>query len=142
MSVKRLHSRTKIFFPNPYVFRLEYPLLNSDEAMAEYIKLTRQAYKLLKGTWGYCQLQEEQVKIKDEFKHTAQLISSHFAGLSPILQIAALFNSDYQRVLRGYICFSDELDALQFRLSISTNAIQVSMWPERWFTIHEVAETE
>jgi hypothetical protein len=110
--------------------------------MAEYRKLTRQAYKLLKGTWGYCPLQEEQVKIKDEFKDNALQISNHFAGMTPIQQIAILFNSDYQHILRGYLCFSDELDALQFRLSISTNAIQVSMWPERWFTIHEVAETE
>lgn len=142
MRVKRLHSRTKIFFPNPYVLRLEYPLVSPEQATAEYWKLTRQAWKLLEGTWGYSQLQQEQIKIKDEFKDNALQVSTHFAGMTPIQQIAVLFNSDYQNVLRGYLCFSDKLDALQFRLMIPTNAIQVSMWPERWFTIHEIVETE
>ena len=142
MSVKKLHSRTKIFFPNPYVVRLEYPDLNLDAAMADYRKLTRQAYKLLKGTWGYCQLEYEQVKIKDESKHPVPPSPNPFAGMNHQQIIANLFESDYQSVSRGYICFADELDALQFRLSISANAIRVFMWPERRFTIHEMVETD
>jgi len=142
MSVKKLHSRTKIFFPKPYVVRLDYSNIVADEAMTDYRKLTRQAYKLLKGTWGYCQLEYEQVKIKDEFKHPAPPGPNHFAVMIPPGIGVSSFDSDYQRVARGYICFADELDALQFRLSISANAIQVLMWPERWFTIHEIVEAD
>jgi hypothetical protein len=53
-----------------------------------------------------------------------------------------LFESEYQTKIRGYICFADELDALQFRLSISAGSRQVKMWPERWFTIHEVVDVD
>jgi len=140
---KRLHTGSKIFFPRPYVVRVEYPAeFTMEKAMEDYRRVYRQAYRLLKGTWGYCQLEAELVKVKDEFNHPTPPGPSHFAGMAPNVVIASLFDPDYQHRIRGYLCFADELDALQFRLSIATNARQVHMWPERWFTIHEVVETD
>jgi len=141
--MKRLHLRTKIFFPGPYVVRMEYPAeISLEDAEKDYRKLTRRAYRLIGGTWGYCPLELEIVKVKDEFNHPAPPGPGHFTGMPPGMQIASLFDPDYQQRIRGYLCFKDELDALQFRLTISTAAIQVLMWPERWFTIHEVVETD
>jgi hypothetical protein len=141
--MKRLHPRTKIFFKSPYVVRMEYPAeISLEDAEKDYRKLTRRAYRLIAGTWGYCSLEPEMVKVKDEFNHPAPPGPGHFAGMPAGLQIASLFDPDYQQRIRGYLCFKDELDALQFRLTISTAAIQVRMWPERWFTIHEVVETD
>ncbi len=143
MSVKRLHASSKIFFPNPYVVRVEYPAeVTFEKAVIDYRKMCRQAYRLLSGTWGHSPLEPELVKVKNEFGHTAPPGPAHFAGMAPGVVIASLFDPDYQNRNRGYLCFADELDALQFRLSINTTALQVFMWPERWFTIHEVVETD
>lgn len=143
MIVKRLHAKTKIFFPSPYMVRVEFPHeMSMETALLEYRKTVRKAYKLLTGTWGYCQLETEQVKIKDEFKHLTPPGVGHFGGMTPGVIISSLFDPDYQYRIRGYICFSDELDALQFRLTINTNAIRVMMWPERWFVIHEMVDVD
>lgn len=110
--------------------RIEYPgdeFISMEIALADYRKITRQAYKLLKGTWGYCSLEYEQIKLK-KVESTPTLSS--------------LFDPDTKIVMRGYVCFADELDALQFRLSISTSSQQVKMWPERWFTIHEMVDID
>lgn len=141
--MKQLHTRTKIFFPNPYVVRVEYPVeMMAEKAASEYRKVTRKAYRLITGTWGYCHLEPELVKVKDEFNHPTPPGPSYFSGLAPGVVIASLFDPDYQHRIRGYLCFADELDALQFRLTVSETAVHVLMWPERWFTIHEVVETD
>lgn len=141
--MKRLHTRKKIFFPRPYVVRVEYSAdMMMEQMESDYRKLTRQTYKLIKGTWGYCPLEPELVKVKDEFNHPTPPGPAHFSGLAPGVVIASLFDPDYQHRIRGYLCFADELDALQFRLTISTTSRQVFMWPERWFTIHEVVEAD
>lgn len=138
MSVKLLHSRAKIFFPNPYVLRLEYSNDNMLLAEANYRKLIRQAYKLFTGTWGYCQLEHEMIKLPDEATSSMAILMN---GINQT-HLTPLFVPEYESKLRGYLCFADELDAMQFRLSISENALQVFMWPERWFTIHEMVEDE
>ena len=143
MSVRRLHTSSKIFFPNPYVVRVEYPAeVTFENAVIEYRKMCRQAYRRLSGTWGHSALEPELVRVKNEFAHTAPPGPAHFAGLPAAVVIASLFDPDYQNRNRGYLCFADELDALQFRLTIDTKALQVYMWPERQFTIHEVVETD
>jgi hypothetical protein len=109
-----------------------------DTAAANYRKLTRKAYKLFTGTWGYCQLEYEMIKLPTE---TASSMAVLMNGINQN-HLAPIFASDYESKLRGYLCFADALDAMQFRLSISENALQVFMWPERWFTIHETVEDE
>jgi len=140
---KLLHTRVKVPFANPYVVRVQYESDVTEEAAhAMFRKTMRTAYRLIEGSWGYSSLEYEEVKVKDEFNHPAPPGPGHFAGMHQQVQIASLFNPDYQRRLRAYIVFTDELDALQFRLSIDTNSVQVKMWPQRWFTIHEVVETD
>ena len=141
--MKLLHTRTKIFFPDPYVVRMEYSHeISMDQAEADYRKVTRNAYRLIHGTWGYSKLEYEQVQVKDEHGHRAPPGPAHFNGMNQQQVLSSLFNTDWAHVMRGYLCFKDELDALQFRLSIDTRAMQVNMWPTRWFTIHEMVETD
>jgi hypothetical protein len=136
---KLIHTRSKIFFANPYVVRVEYGKDESlDSASADYRKLTRRAYKIIQGTWGFCNIEYEQVKTKNDNNNPAPPGIGHFNGMNNNQILASLFDSDYVHVLRGYFCFQNELDVLQFRLMIDTKAIQVHMWPDkRLFTIHE-----
>jgi hypothetical protein len=111
-----------------------------EQAEGEYSKLTRQTYRLIKGTWGYCPLKPEMVRVKDESDHLALLNPLHITNGSPV--ISPLYDPDFQHQCRGYLCFADELDALQFRLTVFTTSRQVLMWPERRFTIHEVVKAD
>lgn len=139
---KLLHTRSKIFFANPYMVRIEYDKDTPMEvAQDEYRKLMRRTYKLIRGTWGYCPLEHEQSQIKNDHNHMAPPGPNHFNGMNQNQVIASLFNSDYAHVLRAYLCFKDESDALQFRLMIDTKAIHVHMWPNnKFFTIHELVD--
>lgn len=140
-----LHSRSKIFFTNPYVVRMEYLMTyqSSDMIEADYRKVTRNAYKLIRGTWGYSALDYEVIKVKDDYEQANPPGAQHFNGMSHQQMIASLFDPDWVNVMRGYICFKHEEDALQFRLTIDARARQVVMWPEKTlFTIHEVVETD
>lgn len=123
----RIHSGSKIFFPDPYVVRVEYPIPGDySEDMRNFQKLARTTYKLIKGTWGYCMPEEEQV--------------DGFSKLDKHGQLSFAFNEHYRQMLRGYFAFKEEMDALQFRLSISVTSVRVNMWPHRKFTIHEYTE--
>lgn len=135
---KRLHTRTKIFFKNPYVVRVQYDsnMLDSD-VEKRYRTLCRRAYKEIKGTWGYSNLEYEQQRGPSP-SSVVQTVPG-FNGANLVIQ--HLFD-DYNFVQRGYFVFKDEMDALQFRLSIDTSSLSVKIWPERWFTIHELIEDE
>lgn len=138
---RKLHTRTKIFFPNPHVVRLEYnSSTNIDVAEREHRQVCKQAYKLISGTWGYTKVEIETVPVNPE----VPTVPTHVMGPNgvPVVNIAALFQGDMNFSSRAYFCFADELDLLQFRLTVDTRAIQVKMWPERWFTIHEVSESD
>lgn len=133
---RALHTNSKIFFPDPYVVRVEYDgILFDNETDARYRKLLRQTYKLIKGTWGHSPLIFETLQNSE---------SDPAAQTQPLTQqqiMTAIFSSDFRSVKRGYLCFEDELDALQFRLSIDVTAMQVVMWPKQTlFTIHELVE--
>lgn len=138
--MKLLHTRTKIFFPNPYVVRIEYGNnIPMDRNEADYRKIIRNTYKLTHGTWGYSGLGYEQTNDYN----TLSIIQANFNGLNQQNIINPLFGIERINSLRGYLCFTDELDALQFRLSVGTNTTQVKMWPARcFFTIHELVETD
>lgn len=98
----------------------------------------RKTYKLIQGTWGYSQLEYEMVQIKNDHGHKSAPGSTFFAGMSSTAVISSLLDPDYANRLSGYVCFKDEADALQFRLSIEVKSIHVHMWPERKFLIHEM----
>ncbi len=131
MTIRRIYSNSKIFFPNPHVIRLEYPDETIESANADFMKVRRRAYKTITGTWGHSILQGELVTLpKDEN-------APKVTGAGYFLYDNTIF------VPRAYFCFADEMDVLQFKLSVDARAIQVHMWPQLNFTIHEyVEETE
>lgn len=138
MITKLLHTRTKIFFSNPYVVRIEYKDNQSEsDIRTDYRKITRNAYKLITGTWGYSELEHEFITPRSP--NPALLAGSNGTSMNQVLWA---LSDDSIFVYRGYFCFKDELDALQFRLTIDTRAIQVKMWPTLWFTIHEIVEID
>ncbi len=115
--IRRLHTNVKIFFPNPYVVRLEHDDAAFDQHPISFMKLTSRVRKVIQGTWGFS---------RPEFEVVG---SPH--GVDP-----------WKTICRSYWCFKDEIDALQFRLMLDSRATQVRMWPERVFTIHETVETD
>lgn len=106
---RKLHTKTKIFFPNPYVYMVNYDYdIDDITAMHSYQKFCRKLYRLIQGTMGYSELREEYDTLTYNSKHT------------------------------GYIVFKDEIDVLQVKLACIENLQLVKMWPELYFTIHEV----
>lgn len=134
---KKLYTRIKIPFDNPYVVRLSHDGATSLESTRSHQKIISRARKLIQGTWGYCSPEYEMVVIG---KEQTSIRTHSNPTLSHLL---SLFSSDCEQIFRSYWCFQDELDALQFRLMTDEKAIRVSMWPEnRLFTIFEVVEDE
>jgi hypothetical protein len=112
--MKRIHTASKIFFPNPIVVRLDFTEVAADMAGVELLKIRKRAYKLIYGTWGHSGLEYDSFMGSD---------------------------GSYNSYARAYFCFSDEMDALQFRLTVDSRAIQVKMWPKSiTFTIHEYTD--
>lgn len=142
--IKRYHGNTKIFFPNPYVLCVTYPReMPEHQVEARHGELRRRTHRLIKGTWGYSPIVGETVQTKNDHNHPAPPGPGHYAGMAPGMVIGSLFNSDFTIEKRGYFCFDDEMDALQFRLSLDSNAIHVHMWPsELFFIIHEIIQDE
>jgi hypothetical protein len=128
MTTRRIHTNTKIFFPDPYVVRLEYPDDTVESATVDFMKVRRRAYKNITGTWGHSILQVELVEQPTD------------ENLSPPSPLTFYLHDNKKFVPRAYFCFKDELDVLQFKLSVDARAIQVHMWPSLKFTIHEYIE--
>jgi hypothetical protein len=122
---RKLHTRTKIFFENPYVIRVDHEenpnLLFTQPLPKSFSDLRSRAYKLIQGTWGFSR---PQIETQQEDN-----------GI-----LTSLFNG--RMVIRSYWCFRNDIDALQFRLMVGNNAKQIHLWPSSiWFTIHEVVES-
>jgi hypothetical protein len=115
---KLLHTRSKIFFPNPYVVMVEYTdSPTGDVSMYEkhYRNLCKKTYTLMDGTWGCTPLVTDVNVAEDN-------ISIGFT-------------------VRGYFVFKNEIDVLQFRLSCDMTNRRVFIWPSKLdFTIHEFVE--
>lgn len=115
---RRLYTESQIFFPNPYVLRVDYP--TSDiSSVTLHRQISKKAYKLINGTWGY-----------------TPIVSEHRRAIDGAIYDMEILN-------RAYFVFKDEIDALQFRLSLTIPAIHVFMWPKDVrFLIHEVTEDD
>lgn len=138
--MKKIHTNSKIFFPDPYVVRVEYSDDTSfDDASKKYREIVRRAYKVIQGTWGYSALVYENVKVPEQRNNQAL---ANVNGMNQQI-LHSIFDTDYLVIPRGYVCFREEADALQFRLSIDTTSRQVHMWPATAkFTIHEYIEDQ
>jgi hypothetical protein len=142
--MKQLHTNTKIFFPNPHVIRLDHEDDNglTGNVPASFKKLLKDARNTFSTTWGFCYPEHEMVKVKNDFgqQHPPGSVQ-HNHGVPLHVQVASLFNPDWNFVARSYWCFKDELDALQFRL-MAGKTLKMRMWPSRMFTIYEITEDE
>ena len=131
--IKKLYTKTKIFFPSPYVVRLDHEEDDAIIVSSSYRSALKMARKNIHGTWGYCVPQYEIIRT---------ISPDQFNAMSPMNQLNTLFIGAGEGKMRSYWCFADEMDALQFRLAIGTSATHVDMWPERFFTIQEVIKTD
>lgn len=134
---RRLLTKSKIYFANAHVVRLDYtssPEL--DKCRAEHKKVCKNIYTLIKGTWGFSDVTVEWVRVR--FNYPEQRGHNDYRDMSQDAVIASLLEPDWIPVPRAYICFSQEEDMLQFRLSTAITCQPVSMWPDTvLFTIHE-----
>lgn len=126
MTSRRIRTNSDIFFPNPHVIRISYPQnFIESMALAEWRLLVRQTYKAMTGTWGHTGVKLEFYRIKKE-------------GVDYSDPLSAIFGEDYFSEYRGYFCFRDELDVLQFRLMSGAGALNLEMWPsDLKFQFHE-----
>lgn len=140
MAAKLLYTNSKIFFSNPTVIRVEYSLdhLSEEEIYKAHRKIHRATYKVIQGTWGYSGLRQEEIMLSKE--ENTNVMQKIIGGFHPG-QVHFISSTNYRYVKRGYFCFQDELDVLQFRLTVDTKAIKVDMWPDISFTIHELSES-
>jgi hypothetical protein len=123
--VSRLHTKSKIIIPDPFVIRVDHDFSAGDfSAFRHFPKLARQrAFS----TWGYSQPINETVRLKKQepILNNAQLLAS-------------IFDNDVAVIVRSYWFFEDKMDATSYRLSIGEKAQHVHMWPETLlFTIFE-----
>lgn len=124
--IRRIRSNSPIFFPDPHVIRVSYPKEYTEMmADADWQKLMRQTYKIINGTWGHTKIYSESYQVKNP-------------NVDYTDPLAALFAADYFIEIRGYGCFKDEMDALQFRLMLGEKAVKMEMWPDNLrFQFHE-----
>ncbi len=127
----KLHIASKMFLQNPYVVRVRHPECPNELniRLGEFRKMLKTAKTQIADTWGYSNLTFEVIK-SDSVRAVA------FNG-----QAMNFFIPSSE--CHSYWVFTNELDALQFRLSIGENALQMHMWPTNIkFTITEYYDDE
>jgi len=125
----KLHIASRMFLTNPYVVRVKHPesISYENQNLSEFRKMLKLAKTQITDTWGYSNPAFEIVKTEwEEVKTHNQAWINH----SPTVIEC-----------HSYWVFTNELDALQFRLSVGENAIQMHMWPTNIkYTITEYFE--
>ncbi len=118
---KKLHVASDVIFDNPYVVRVNHTeSTNGNYNLLEFRKILKLAKELIHGTWGYSNAEYEELVDKSDVRH---------GGLSIIV---------HKYECRSYWVFKDNIDALQFRLTVGDKATHVHMWPTKIkFTITE-----
>ena len=128
--MKKLHLNKKIFFENPRVLQVQFDgRMNYDNVKIEYRKLCFQTHKKMIGTWGYSDLRIEHLG-----KAPETVTVQGFNGTST----PGYVFYDVDVFYRGYVCFKEETDLLFFKLYSTAPTKLVKIWPETFFTIHEV----
>lgn len=112
----KLHISSSMFLTDPYVVRIKHPESPSRENMnlSEFRRLLKMAKNSV-SSWGYSNPMHEVVKSDGE---TVSFGGGYCINL-PVFEC------------HSYWVFTNELDALQFRLTAGENASQMHMWPTR-----------
>lgn len=127
---KLLRTDIKIPFGNPYVVRLDYNDVQESVINADRRKLIKRCTETMGASWGYSKIVHERGPDRE-----VQPLILNGTNISP----GWWAPTDIPRI---YFCFADEIDALQFRLTISTRAQQVKIWPIIPFSIFEYVEDD
>ena len=120
----RMHFNSSMFLPSPYVVRIKHTDSTRDNLnLSEFIKYRKIAKEQIKSTWGYSNPAFEIIKTNNE-----QVLS--FFGHN------VTYNMPVEEC-HSYWIFTDEADALQFRLTAG-ESIHMHMWSSKIkFTIYE-----
>jgi hypothetical protein len=120
----KLHIKTPMFLHNPYVVRVVHTDSTPDNIkLVEFMQYRKKAKQEITSTWGYSD-------------PTFEIIKSDNAETLTLFGHTVTYNSPIQRC-HSYWVFTDEADALQFRLTAG-ESIKMHMWPKKiLFTIYE-----
>jgi hypothetical protein len=122
----RFHINSRMFISNPYVIRVTHPECTSPENMrlGEFRKMLKTAKSQITDTGGYSNPEFEIIK-----SNITTNISLQKFWDAPSVQC------------HSYWVFTNELDALQFTLSVGENALKMHIWPTNVkYTITEYIE--
>ena len=128
---QKLHISSRMFLKDPYVVRVTHPESpnESDMNLGEFRKMLRTAKLTIADTWGYSNPAFEVTK-----SDTQQMLVN---GNTRVWHMPVTFEC------HSYWVFTNELDALHFRLSVGENALQMHMWPTKIkYTITEYYNDE
>jgi hypothetical protein len=120
----KIHIKSRMFLHNPYVVRVTHTdCTHANMNLAEFMKFRKKAKQEIKATWGYTDPAVETVKTNNT--ETLNI----FGHIST-------YNVPIEKC-HSYWVFTDEADALQFRLTAG-ESINMHMWPHKiLFTIYE-----
>jgi hypothetical protein len=113
-----------MFLTDPYVVRVKHPesVSYENQNLNEFRKMLKLAKAQITDTWGYSNPIFEIVK-------TAGEVVVLFGTISIDVPVEEC---------HSYWVFTNEMDALQFRLTVGENALQMHMWPKNIkYTIYE-----
>ena len=126
----KIHIASRMFLTDPYVVRVKHPesVSYDNQNLTEFRKLLKTAKSQITDTWGYSNPVFETIK------------SDHEPGMA----VNGIQTTQWFMPLKechSYWVFTNEMDALQFRLTVGENAIQMHMWPNNiQYTITEYFE--
>lgn len=125
----KMHLNSRMFLKNPYVVRVKHPeSIMGNLDLGKFRQTLRVAKLMIRDTWGYSSPEFEITKT-NESSIVAVNGQPGFSWSMPVYEC------------HSYWVFSNETDALQFRLTIGDNATQVHMWAHNIkFTITEYFE--
>lgn len=120
----KLHIRSPMFLHNPYVVRVAHPdSTQMDMKLAEFMQFRKKAKQEIKATWGYSD-------------PTFEIVKTNNTETLTLFGHTVVYNAPIEKC-HSYWVFTDEADALQFRLTAG-ESIHMHMWPKRiLFTIYE-----
>ena len=127
----KIHIASRMFLKDPYVVRVSHPECpNSfNISLGEFRKMLKIAKLQITDTWGYSNPRFE--IIKSDAMQAVAFNGQQMHWLNPVEEC------------HSYWVFTNDLDALQFRLAVGENALQMHMWPKNIkFTITEYYNDE
>lgn len=112
----KIHTASKMFLTNPYVVRVKHPesVSPDNQNLSVFRNLLKAAKLTINDTWGYTNPTFEIIKTNGD-----EISLGYLTYKLPV------------SVFHSYWVFTNELDALQFRLTAGENASRVHMWPTK-----------